>query len=81
MDEATSALDNLTEKQIIKAIERLKGERTVILIAHRLTTVENCDTIYFMRQGQIEAKGTYNELLEVNERFRALAYGGMEVAG
>jgi ATP-binding cassette subfamily C protein len=75
MDEATSALDNITEKQIINAIDRLKGERTVIMIAHRLTTVENCDKIYFMREGQVKSVGTYQELMEVNEQFRALANG------
>ena len=75
MDEATSALDNITEKHIINAIERLKGERTIIMIAHRLTTVENCDKIYFMRDGQIESSGTYNELIAANDDFRALANG------
>lgn len=73
MDEATSALDNTTEKQIISAIEKLRGERTIITIAHRLTTVMNCDVIYFMRDGKIESHGTYNELVSLNERFRVLA--------
>lgn len=75
MDEATSALDNITEKQIINAIDRLKGERTVIMIAHRLTTVEECDKIYFLKDGQVESVGTYQELMEVNDQFRALANG------
>jgi len=75
MDEATSALDNITEKQIIQAIENLKGERTIIMIAHRLTTVENCDQIYFLNAGKVESVGTYRELMEVNEQFRALANG------
>ncbi len=52
MDEATSALDNITEQLIIKAIEDLKGERTVIMIAHRLTTVMNCDIIFYMEEGK-----------------------------
>jgi len=73
MDEATSALDNTTEKQIIKAIEELRGERTIITIAHRLTTVMNCDVIYFMKDGKIESHGTYKELVSHNERFRVLA--------
>ena len=73
MDEATSALDNTTEKQIIKAIEQLRGERTIITIAHRLTTVMNCDVIYFMKDGKIESHGTYNELVSQNKRFRLLA--------
>jgi ATP-binding cassette subfamily C protein len=75
MDEATSALDNLTEKYIMKAIERLKGQRTVIMIAHRLTTVQNCDIIYFMQEGQITSSGSYEELLEKNAEFKKLAVG------
>lgn len=73
MDEATSALDNIIEKQIIEAIEELKGERTVIMIAHRLTTVMNCDKIYMMEQGWIVKEGTYDELMTYSEQFRSLA--------
>ena len=46
MDEATSALDNETEKEIMKAIDGLKGEKTLIIIAHRLSTIENCDIVF-----------------------------------
>ncbi|UJW57920.1 ABC transporter ATP-binding protein [Bacillus sp. A116_S68] len=53
MDEATSALDNETEKEIMKAIDGLKGEKTLIIIAHRLTTIENCDTVFKMNHGQL----------------------------
>lgn len=53
MDEATSALDNETEKEIIKAIDGLKGEKTLIIIAHRLTTIENCDLIFKMNKGRL----------------------------
>ncbi len=73
MDEATSALDNVTEKQIIAALDELKGQRTVITIAHRLTTVMDCDRIYFMKDGLIESEGTYEELISKNESFRVLA--------
>jgi len=73
MDEATSALDNITEQQIIEAIEALKGERTVIMIAHRLTTVMNCDIIFFMEEGKILDQGTYQELLFKNSDFREMA--------
>lgn len=73
MDEATSALDNITEKQITKAIESLKGERTLIMIAHRLTTVQNCDTLYFMEEGEILQQGTYRDLVDSNVRFRKMA--------
>ncbi len=73
MDEATSALDNVTEKEITKAIESLRGERTVILIAHRLTTVENCDTLYLMKDGKILDQGSYDELIDGNRDFRKMA--------
>ncbi|MGG4167737.1 ABC transporter ATP-binding protein [Rossellomorea vietnamensis] len=55
MDEATSALDNETEKEIMKAIDELKGEKTLIIIAHRLSTIENCDIVYRMNNGKVVA--------------------------
>ncbi|PKD43271.1 ABC transporter ATP-binding protein [Rhodohalobacter barkolensis] len=73
MDEATSALDNITEKEITRAIETLKGERTIIMIAHRLTTVENCDRLYLMKDGKIVDEGSYGELVEKNKEFRKMA--------
>jgi ATP-binding cassette, subfamily B, bacterial PglK len=73
MDEGTSALDNITEKYIIEAIDRLKGARTVVLIAHRITTVMNCDTIFFMKDGRVTDQGTFAELIERNASFRAMA--------
>jgi len=73
MDEATSALDNITEKQITGAIESLRGEHTLNKIAHRLTTVKNCDTLYFMEEGQIIQKGSYYELVDSNVKFREMA--------
>lgn len=53
MDEATSSLDNETEKEIMKAIDGLKGEKTLIIIAHRLSTIENCDTIFKIDKGRL----------------------------
>ena len=73
MDEATSALDNITEKQIIDAIENLKGERTIIMIAHRLTTVMTCDHLSLMEDGKIVKEGTYRELIDSSEKFRDMA--------
>ncbi|WP_249308764.1 ABC transporter ATP-binding protein [Lederbergia citrea] len=55
MDEATSALDNETEKEIMKAIDGLKGEKTLIIIAHRLSTIENCDTVFKINNGRLIA--------------------------
>ncbi|MCG2590967.1 ABC transporter ATP-binding protein [Rhodohalobacter sulfatireducens] len=73
MDEATSALDNITERVLIKAIERLRGDRTIIMIAHRLTTVKNCDTIYMMKDGEVIADGEYDELLVNSKEFREMS--------
>lgn len=75
MDEATSALDNVTEKAVIRAVEELKGERTILMIAHRLSTVRNCDRIVLLDQGVVEAIGTYDELIEASEEFRRMAQG------
>jgi len=65
----------LKKSKIIQAIDRLKGERTIIMIAHRFIMVENCDQIYFLNEGQVESLTTYQELIKVNEQFRALANG------
>ncbi len=73
MDEATSALDNQTEKAVTDAIERLSVNRTVIIIAHRLTTVQKCDVIYMMGKGKIICHGTYDELLAHSSEFQQLA--------
>lgn len=73
MDEATSALDGLTEQEVMSAIEGLQGERTIILIAHRLTTVRHCDRIFEFEEGRVVRSGTYDELLVQSERFRRMA--------
>ena len=73
MDEATSALDNQTEQAVTQAIEKLSQDRTVIIIAHRLSTVQKCDVIYMMGRGKIICAGTYNELLENSLEFQKLA--------
>lgn len=62
LDEATSSLDNVTEAEIISEIEALRGDRTIIIIAHRLTTVKRCDNIIFLKAGQIDSSGTYDSL-------------------
>ncbi len=73
MDEATSALDNQTEQAVTQAIEKLSKDRTVVIIAHRLSTVQKCDVIYMMGKGKIICAGTYNELLANNLDFQKLA--------
>lgn len=72
-DEATSALDGITEKIIMDAIHDFSGQKTIIMIAHRLKTVQKCDIIYLMEQGKIVDQGTYHELLEKNIQFKKMA--------
>ena len=72
-DEATSALDNATEQAVMDAIENLNRDLTILLIAHRLTTVRRCDTIIELGHGQVVAQGTYEQLLEHSPSFRDMA--------
>ena len=72
-DEATSALDNLTERAVIDAVHNLSGAKTIIMIAHRLTTVQRCNEIILLEEGQIAARGSYEELMEESEAFQRLA--------
>ena len=72
-DEATSALDNVTEQAVMEAIYALARKKTVILIAHRLSTVRACDRIFLLDRGRIIAAGKYEELLSSSEAFRAMA--------
>ena len=73
LDEATSALDNLTEKAVMDAVHNLGKAKTIIMIAHRLSTVQGCDSIIMIERGQIVARGSYAELLGKNAKFRAMA--------
>ena len=72
-DEATSALDTLTERAVMEAIEALHHQKTVILIAHRLSTVRDCDQVVLLERGRITAVGRFEELRAQSERFRAMA--------
>ena len=71
-DEATSALDNETQKDIQDAINSMKNKNTVLIIAHRLSTVINCDRILVVDDGQIVGEGTHKELLKNNELYKEL---------
>lgn len=73
-DEATSALDNATERAVMDAIEGLDRSLTILLIAHRLTTVERCDTIVELQHGRVVAQGTYEQLLQCSPSFRQMAH-------
>jgi ATP-binding cassette subfamily B protein len=72
-DEATSALDSATEQGVMDAIEKLGRNLTILIIAHRLTTVRRCDMIVELDQGKIIAQGTYQQLLEISPSFRDVA--------
>jgi len=72
-DEATSSLDGVAEKMIMDAIHDFSGQKTIILIAHRLKTVQKCDKIFFVNNGKVDDQGTYQELLENNEHFKNMA--------
>jgi ABC-type multidrug transport system fused ATPase/permease subunit len=77
-DEATSALDSATEQSVMAAIEGLHGDLTILIIAHRLTTVQRCDTIVELEHGQLAAQGTYEQLLECSRSFRQMALAAGE---
>jgi ATP-binding cassette, subfamily B, bacterial PglK len=72
LDEATSALDNATERSVMDAIEQLDRNLTIVVIAHRLTTVRHCDTIVVLEQGRVVAQGRYDELIACSPSFRAM---------
>ena len=71
-DEATSALDNVTERELMGEINALSGSKTLIIVAHRLSTVENCGAIYLLDQGRIIAQGTHQELLSRSAEYQNL---------
>jgi ATP-binding cassette, subfamily B, bacterial PglK len=72
-DEGTSALDNATEEQLVEMLERVRGERTILVVAHRLSSVRACDYIVFVEGGQVTAVAPFSELIETNSAFRAMA--------
>jgi ABC-type multidrug transport system fused ATPase/permease subunit len=75
LDEATSALDNITERVVMEAVETIRQEMTIIMIAHRLSTVRNCDVIHVMENGSVASSGTYDELLRDSALFQRMAVG------
>ena len=79
MDEATNALDNMTESIIMEAVQKLALTKTLIIIAHKLSTLTACDQIYVFEKGKLQVAGTYHELLNNSETFRLLA--GVELQG
>ncbi|MBT7993524.1 MAG: ATP-binding cassette domain-containing protein [Bacteroidetes bacterium] len=72
MDEATSALDSETERNIQANIDKLRGKYTIIIVAHRLSTIKNADKIMVMKHGEIVSTGSYEELIEKEHSFRKM---------
>ncbi len=72
LDEATSSLDSMTERQITDTIESLRGEQTMIVVAHRLSTVRRCDMLIFMEHGRITSTGTFDEVKRASPKFAQL---------
>jgi ATP-binding cassette, subfamily B, bacterial PglK len=76
LDEATSALDNLTERAVMEAVHNIAGQKTIVMIAHRLSTVRNCDRIFVLRDGRVAASGRFDELVRTDDEFRKMAANG-----
>ncbi len=81
MDEATAALDNKTESEVIQAIHNLMKNRTFIMVAHRLSTVEACDCLYFLNNGRLEEHGSFEELKLKSIAFSDMAAGAAKTSG
>lgn len=73
LDEATSALDGITEKLIMDAIHDFSGKKTIVMIAHRLATVKQCDCVYLMEGGRVIDFGNYSDLVQRNQTFQRMA--------
>jgi ATP-binding cassette subfamily C protein len=79
MDEATSALDTITEKNISDSIKNIAKDITVVIVAHRMSTIMSCDKIYLLESGKISASGSYKELVQANKKFEELARAGEQL--
>lgn len=73
LDEATSALDGITEKMIMDAVHDFGGKKTIVMVAHRLATVKQCDWIFMLQDGQVVDEGTYQTLVQRNDAFKRMA--------
>jgi ABC-type bacteriocin/lantibiotic exporter with double-glycine peptidase domain len=69
LDEATSSLDGETESAISRSLEALVGEVTVVIIAHRLSTVRSADTVYYLERGQVQASGSFEQVRKAVKNF------------
>lgn len=73
LDEATAALDNLTESAVMEAVQNIRNDKTIIMIAHRLSTVRKCDQIFLLEEGRVASSGTFDELVANSDTFRRMA--------
>ncbi len=73
LDEATNALDNLTEDAVMRDLINSNKNTTIIIITHRINTVEKCDNIFFIDKGEIKGEGNFKKLIEVSDKFRETA--------
>lgn len=71
-DEATSALDSTTEQTVMKAINNLYGKKTIIMIAHRMSTLRKCDNVVMLERGKVKSQGSFEEVVEVSNKLQSL---------
>jgi ATP-binding cassette subfamily C protein len=76
LDEATAALDNLTERALMRALQALRGKVTLVVIAHRTTTMKWCDRLVFLSGGAVQASGSFDDLTTRHDEFRAITQPG-----
>ena len=76
LDEATNALDSQTESEVLAALDAIRGTRTILVIAHRLSTVAHCDRVLLMDEGRVVADGTYADLMRDHPMFQSFAHAG-----
>jgi ATP-binding cassette, subfamily B, bacterial PglK len=79
LDEATNALDGLTEQELVQTLGKLRGRYTIILIAHRFSTVRQCDVIFELAGGKVAASGTYEDLMKHSDGFRRMVDRSLSV--
>jgi len=77
VDEGTANLDNETEAEIVRTLAGLRGEKTIIVVAHRLPLVRNCDCVYLLEHGRVRNSGAYSDLFSTEPGFREVAPGAL----
>ena len=75
MDEVTASLDGATEKKLADTLLSLRGDKTIVMTAHRIPLMRICDGLFLLRDGRVIASGTYQQLLETSREFQELIAG------